>query len=256
MRAARSPISIWRDWSAKRRLRDAINAHLRPRPVAVLKAEEAADDFGRRASMRSAAPIAMSSSIAARPRPSRRASRPNEVAIDLDAAAMHLARSSLLGRHDFTTFRAAPVPGRNRRSARSTKDRGHARRRRIVMDVAARSFLHSQVRAFAGSLKLVGEGRWPPEEIRAALAAADRAPRCGPVAPPTGSISMQGRLLRRARGVRAQAIRRCAEERAGGRVIDRPATRCRCPAGTCRDRRAAGRAVRRRRRVMGARPCP
>ena len=179
-------IDLAKDWSA-RTVRDAINAHLRPHPVAVLKAEEAAGDFEARFhAIRRAyryvfvnrrAPLTFEAGLAW------------QVAVDLDAAAMHRGAQFLLGRHDFTTFRAAQCQAK---SPVRTLDEIAVRREgeRIVMDVAARSFLHSQVRAFAGSLKLVGEGRWPPEEIGAALAAADRA-RCGPVAPPDGLYLMQ-----------------------------------------------------------------
>jgi len=179
-------IDLAKDWSA-RTVRDAINAHLRPHPVAVLKAEEAAGDFEARfLAIRRAyryvfvnrrAPLTFEAGLAW------------QVAVDLDAAAMHRGAQFLLGRHDFTTFRAAQCQAK---SPVRTLDEIAVMREgeRIVMDVAARSFLHSQVRAFAGSLKLVGEGRWPPEEIGAALAAADRA-RCGPVAPPDGLYLMQ-----------------------------------------------------------------
>jgi len=179
-------IDLAKDWSA-RTVRDAINAHLRPHPVAVLKAEEAAGDFEARFhAIRRAyryvfvnrrAPLTFEAGLAW------------QVAVDLDAAAMHRGAQFLLGRHDFTTFRAAQCQAK---SPVRTLDEIAVRREgeRIVMDVAARSFLHSQVRAFAGSLKLVGEGRWPPEEIGAALAAADRA-RCGPVAPPDGLYLMR-----------------------------------------------------------------
>ncbi|MBL9010704.1 MAG: tRNA pseudouridine(38-40) synthase TruA [Alphaproteobacteria bacterium] len=179
-------IDLAKDWSAKT-VRDAINAHLRPHPVAVLKAEEAAGDFEARFhAIRRAyryvfvnrrAPLTFEAGLAW------------QVAVDLDAAAMHRGAQFLLGRHDFTTFRAAQCQAKS--PVRTLDEIAVTREgERIVMDVAARSFLHSQVRAFAGSLKLVGEGRWPPEEIGAALAAADRA-RCGPVAPPDGLYLMQ-----------------------------------------------------------------
>lgn len=179
-------IDLAKDWSA-RTVRDAINAHLRPHPVAVLKAEEAAGDFEARfRAIRRAyryvfvnrrAPLTFEAGLAW------------QVAVDLDAAAMHRGAQFLLGRHDFTTFRAAQCQAKS--PVRTLDEIAVTREgERIVMDVAARSFLHSQVRAFAGSLKLVGEGRWPPEEIGAALAAADRA-RCGPVAPPDGLYLMR-----------------------------------------------------------------
>jgi tRNA pseudouridine38-40 synthase len=166
---------------------DALNAHLRPAPVAVLQAEAVGDDFEARfGAVRRAyryvivnrrAPLTVAAGLAWR------------VAVPLDADAMQAGARLLIGRHDFTTFRAAQCqaksPVRSVDTISVTRDG-----ERIAIDVAARSFLHSQVRAFAGSLKLVGEGRWAPEEIGAALAARDRA-RCGPVAPPDGLTLMQ-----------------------------------------------------------------
>jgi tRNA pseudouridine38-40 synthase len=97
---------------------------------------------------------------------------------------MHAAAQSILGRHDFTTFRAAECQAK---SPVRTLDRLDVRREGdvIVIRASARSFLHSQVRSMVGSLKLVGEGRWTARDFRAALDAADRA-RCGPLAPPAG----------------------------------------------------------------------
>jgi tRNA pseudouridine38-40 synthase len=179
-------IDLARDWSEKT-VRDAVNAHLRPAPVAVLKAEPVAPDFEARFhAVRRAyryvivnrrAPLTVDAGLAW------------HVHVPLDADAMHAGAQLLLGKHDFTTFRAAQCqaksPVRTLDEIRVVRDD-----ERVVIDVAARSFLHSQVRAFAGSLKLVGEGRWPPEEIGAALAARDRS-RCGPVAPPDGLYLMQ-----------------------------------------------------------------
>lgn len=179
-------IDLTREWTEKT-VRDAVNAHLRPAPVAVLSAVPAAADFDARFSaIRRAyryiianrrAPLTFESGLAW------------HVHVPLDATAMHEAAQHLLGRHDFTTFRAAQCQAKS--PIRTLGEIAVSRDgERIVIDVAARSFLHSQVRAFAGSLKLVGEGRWPPEEIAAALAARDRA-RCGPVAPPDGLYLMQ-----------------------------------------------------------------
>jgi tRNA pseudouridine38-40 synthase len=166
---------------------DALNAHLRPAPVAVLQAEAVGDDFEARfGAVRRAyryvivnrrAPLTIAAGLAWR------------VAVPLDAGAMQAGAQFLVGRHDFTTFRAAQCQAKS--PVRSVDAIAVVRDgERIVIDVAARSFLHSQVRAFAGSLKLVGEGRWAPEEIGAALAARDRS-RCGPVAPPDGLTLMQ-----------------------------------------------------------------
>ncbi len=97
---------------------------------------------------------------------------------------MHRAAQALVGEHDFTTFRAA---GCQARSPVKTLDRLDVfqRGQEIHIEASARSFLHHQIRSFAGSLKLVGEGRWQPADLKAALEARSRA-ACGPVSPPDG----------------------------------------------------------------------
>jgi tRNA pseudouridine38-40 synthase len=106
------------------------------------------------------------------------------VAIALDAGVMHEAAQTLVGHHDFTTFRASQCQAT---SPMRTLDRLCVERvgDEIHIHASARSFLHNQVRSMVGTLKLAGEGKWTPDQVRAALAAADRA-RCGPVAPPDG----------------------------------------------------------------------
>ena len=163
-------------------VRDALNHHLKPRPVAVLLAEPVAQDFHARFSalerhylyriVNRRAPLALERGHAWLVHP------------PLDEAAMQAAAQRLLGRHDFTTFRAAQCQAR---SPVKTLDRLDVRREgeEILFDVRARSFLHSQVRSMVGSLKLVGEGKWSADELSEALAAAERG-RCGPVAPPDG----------------------------------------------------------------------
>jgi tRNA pseudouridine38-40 synthase len=102
----------------------------------------------------------------------------------LDEAAMHLAAQSLLGRHDFTTFRSSECQAK---SPVRTLDRLDVSRAggEIAIRASARSFLHNQVRSMVGALKKVGEGKWPVGEVAAALAARDRT-RSGPVAPAHG----------------------------------------------------------------------
>ncbi len=102
----------------------------------------------------------------------------------LDAEAMHEAAQSVLGQHDFTTFRDSQCQAK---SPVKTLARLDVRREggQVVVTAGARSFLHHQVRSLVGSLKLVGEGRWPVGEMRAALEARDRA-RCGMLAPAAG----------------------------------------------------------------------
>jgi tRNA pseudouridine38-40 synthase len=97
---------------------------------------------------------------------------------------MHAAAKLILGKHDFTTFRAAECQAR---SPEKTLDVLNVTRQSdmVVITASARSFLHSQVRSMVGSLKLVGEGKWQPRDFRAALDAHDRS-RCGPLAPPDG----------------------------------------------------------------------
>ena len=97
---------------------------------------------------------------------------------------MHKAAQFAVGQHDFRPS-APPNARRNRRSRRSTGSTCGARTEHVVVSASARSFLHHQVRSLVGSLKLVGEGKWRPEDFRAALDAADRS-RCGALAPPDG----------------------------------------------------------------------
>jgi len=97
---------------------------------------------------------------------------------------MHQAAQHLIGKHDFTTFRAAECQAK---SPVKTLDHLSVRRdgAKIIIEAEARSFLHHQVRSITGSLKQVGEGKWQPAYLAQILAARDRA-ACGPVAPPDG----------------------------------------------------------------------
>jgi tRNA pseudouridine38-40 synthase len=163
-------------------IRDAINAHLRPQPIAVLAAEQATGDFDARFSavkrhylyriVNRRADLALDK---------RRVWR---IARPLDADAMHRAAQRLIGHHDFTTFRAAECQAK---SPLKTLDRLDVARagEEIHVQAAARSFLHHQVRSMVGSLALVGEGKWTADDVSHALAARDRT-ACGPVAPPDG----------------------------------------------------------------------
>ncbi len=164
------------------RIREALNYHLKPLPVAVLSADEAPAGFearfsatGRRYEYRI---------LNRRARPALEQQRVWHVPVPLDADAMHAAAQLILGKHDFSTFRAAECQAN---TPIRTLDRLDVRRQAdmVVITAAARSFLHHQVRSMVGSLKLVGEGRWTPASFRAALDARDRA-RCGPMAPPEG----------------------------------------------------------------------
>ena len=102
----------------------------------------------------------------------------------LDTDKMHRAAQQLLGRHDFTTFRAAECQAK---SPEKTLDQLDVVRdgEHVHVITSARSFLHNQVRSMVGSLVPVGDGKWTADDLAAALAARDRA-ACGPVAPPDG----------------------------------------------------------------------
>ena len=174
-------LDLARDWPADT-VRDAVNAHLRPAPVAVLVAEVAADDFDARFS--AVKRHYLYRILDRRPPPVLDAGRVWHVPSPLDTAAMHEAAQALVGHHDFTTFRAAECQSR---SPVKTLDRLDVSREgaEIAVRASARSFLHSQVRSMVGALKKVGEGRWTVGDVGAALAARDRT-RAGPVAPPDG----------------------------------------------------------------------
>jgi tRNA pseudouridine38-40 synthase len=163
-------------------VRDAINAHLRPHPVAVLTAERVADDFDARFSARQRHYLYRI--LNRRPDLTLEAGRAWRAPRSLDASAMHEAAQCLVGRHDFTTFRAAECQAK---SPVKTLDRLDVERHRdeLRIHASARSFLHHQVRSMVGSLVQVGEGRWSANDLAHALAARDRK-ACGPVAPPDG----------------------------------------------------------------------
>jgi tRNA pseudouridine38-40 synthase len=102
----------------------------------------------------------------------------------LDADAMHTAAQRLIGKHDFTTFRSTECQAK---SPEKTLDRLDVSRAadEVHITAVARSFLHNQVRSMVGSLALVGDGKWQPDDLWRALQARDRE-ACGPVAPPEG----------------------------------------------------------------------
>jgi len=170
-----------RDWDAFR-IREALNFHTKPHPVAVVEAAAVPDNFEARFSA-----IARHYEyriLNRRGRPALEDRRVWHCPMALDAGGMHAAAQLILGKHDFTTFRAAECQAK---SPEKTLDRLDVSREgeTIVVRAGARSFLHSQVRSMVGSLKLVGEGKWSPRDFRAALDARDRS-RCGPLAPPEG----------------------------------------------------------------------
>ena len=164
------------------RLRDGLNAHLRPHPIGVLAADIVPDTFEARFS------------AIKRHYRYRIVNRRANLAVDagrvwrvpkpLDAGAMHEAAQRLLGKHDFTTFRDTECQAK---SPDKTLDQLDVARDgdNVTIVTSARSFLHSQVRSMVGSLVWVGEGRWTPDDMQRALEARNRQ-ACGPVAPPDG----------------------------------------------------------------------
>ena len=160
----------------------AINFHLKPAPIAVLSAEAVADDFHARFS---AVRRAYLYRIVNRRAPlTLERGRAWFVPQPLDAAAMHAAARVLVGQHDFSSFRASECQAR---SPVKTLDLLAVERSGDLIEIRAeaRSFLHHQVRNFVGSLKLVGEGKWSADDLKAALEARDRA-AAGPTAPAAG----------------------------------------------------------------------
>ncbi|MBI0474910.1 tRNA pseudouridine(38-40) synthase TruA [Sphingomonas sp. MA1305] len=164
------------------RLMEALNALLRPAPVAILACDVVADDWHARFSclgrayeyriVNRRAPLTVETGLAW------------QVPQPLDAAAMQAGAQQLVGRHDFTTFRSAHCQAD---SPVRTLDRLEVQRagERVTVFAEARSFLHHQVRSMVGCLALVGMGRWSPDDVGIALAARDRA-RLGLNAPPDG----------------------------------------------------------------------
>ncbi|WP_031549119.1 tRNA pseudouridine(38-40) synthase TruA [Parvularcula oceani] len=165
-----------------RTVRDALNAHLRPAPIAVLTAEEAEDDFHARFSCTGRRYLYRI--LDRRPPPALDRTRVWHVPVALDADAMAEAARAFIGRHDFTTFRSVHCQSD---SPVKTMDAVEVERagEEVHLRLAARSFLHNQVRSIAGTLERVGAGRWRPEAVEDALAARDRS-ACGPVAPSRG----------------------------------------------------------------------
>jgi tRNA pseudouridine38-40 synthase len=179
-------IDLSKDWDTDT-VRDALNAQLRPNPVAVLSAEKVADDFDARFSAK--ARHYLYRIVNRRPDLALERERSWRVGKQLDAEAMHAAAQRLVGHHDFTTFRSAECQAK---SPLKTLDRLDVSRAGEEIDVraSARSFLHHQVRSMVGSLAQVGEGRWRADDLAAALTAKDRS-RCGPVAPACGLYLMR-----------------------------------------------------------------
>jgi tRNA pseudouridine38-40 synthase len=179
---------LTRHWKAST-LMNAVNAHLamENERIAILEAEEMPDSFDARFSatkrhylyriVNRLAPIAIE------------AERAWHVKKPLDHEAMHAAAQELVGHHDFTTFRSSHCQAKN---PNRTIERLDVTRTGELIEIraSAQSFLHNQIRSFAGTLRLAGEGKWSAADVRDALEARDRT-RCGPVAPPHGLFFMQ-----------------------------------------------------------------
>ena len=179
--AMRAHVDVARPITAFR-LMEALNARVRPAPVAVLAAEEVPDDWHARFScvgrhyrysiVQRRAPLTFDRGLAWR------------VTTPLDIAAMREGAARLIGRHDFTTFRSVHCQAD---SPLRTLDRLDVTAEGADIDIfaSARSFLHHQVRSMVGCLVLVGQGKWTPDDVAAALDARDRA-ALGHNAPPDG----------------------------------------------------------------------
>lgn len=168
-------------------MRDAVNFHMRPHPVAIVRAKAVPDSFNARTG-------AVRRSYCYRFLINRRAdavidgNRAWHVKHDLDIAAMNKAAQYLIGEHDFSSFRAAECQSKS--PVKSLERLEFVERadpltfgRHVDMWAEARSFLHHQIRNFAGTLRMVGEGKWSPEKVREVLEMRDRT-KAGPMAPP------------------------------------------------------------------------
>ncbi|WP_331373088.1 tRNA pseudouridine(38-40) synthase TruA [Sinorhizobium chiapasense] len=179
---------LTREWKTHT-LRNALNAHLTlaGERVSILDALEAPPDFDARFS--AVRRHYLYRIISRRSPLALEARRAWWVPKTLDHETMHEAAQRLVGHHDFTTFRSAHCQAA---SPLRTLDRLDVTRAGDLIEIraTAQSFLHNQIRSFAGSLKLVGEGKWTPDDLQAALEARDRK-ACGPVAPPDGLYFMQ-----------------------------------------------------------------
>ena len=179
--AMRSHFDIEKD-IAPFRLMEALNAHLRPNPIAVTHCEEVSEDWHARFSCIGRSYVYR---ISNRRSPlTLDLNRAWQVPQDLDHEAMHRAAQALVGRHDFTTFRSVQCQAKD---PVKTLDRLDVERdgEEVRIYAAARSFLHHQVRSMVGCLALVGMGRWHEERVAEALESRDRQ-SLGFNAPPHG----------------------------------------------------------------------
>jgi tRNA pseudouridine38-40 synthase len=164
-------------------VRDALNYHVRPAPIAVRDAAEVPDSFDARFSALRRHYLYRISNR--RSPPALDKTRVWWIAKPIDAEAMRRAADVLVGHHDFTTFRSSSCQAKSPLKSIDTFAVTLAPDEEIHITASARSFMHNQVRSMVGSLKRVGDGAWSRDDLRAALEAKDRA-RCGVVAPACG----------------------------------------------------------------------
>ena len=169
------------------RIRDGLNFYLREARIAVLDAAIVDADFSARLS--ATARHYLYRILNRRPPPGIEAGRVWHVPVPLDAEAMHEAAQTLVGHHDFTSFRSSECQAK---SPERTMDAVAVARsgEEIHITARSRSFLHNQVRIMVGTLKLVGEGRWTADDVRRALEQRERS-AAGPTAPPEGLYLMR-----------------------------------------------------------------
>ncbi len=185
-RAQVAHVDLTEDWDTDT-IRDALNAHLRPHPIAIRAAEKATLEFNARTS--AVQRHYLYRILNRRADLTLDAGRAWRVPRSLNAQAMHAAAQRLVGKHDFTTFRstecqaASPLKTLNRLAVER-----HGEEVNVL--ASARSFLHNQVRSMVGSLVMVGEGKGSADDLSRALAVRDRT-ACGQVAPPDGLYLMR-----------------------------------------------------------------
>ena len=174
-------IDLEKDWKPAV-VRDALNAHLVPEPIAILAVDIPGGDWHARFSAKERRYLYRI--LNRKSPPALDQGRVWHVKKPLEVSAMHEAAQALIGKHDFTTFRDVQCQAK---SPVKTLDLASVRREGeyVLLEFASRSFLHRQVRSMTGSLAEVGAGRWTAVDLKAALEAADRT-ACGPVAPPDG----------------------------------------------------------------------
>ena len=174
-------IDLTKDWTVEK-VRDALNAQLRPDPISIITCEEVPEGFDARFSAKTRHYLYRIANRRSPPALARE--RTWHVIYQLDAEAMHEAAQVLVGHYDFTTFRstecqaASPMKTLDRLAV--TRDGDEVR-----IETSSRSFLHNQVRSMVGSLRLVGGGKWTADDLKKALEARKRS-ACGPVAPAYG----------------------------------------------------------------------